>query len=102
MDEKAGAGPLPLELHFCGGPGLPPWLLSCSILPPLQGVSKQPAPVLSPGLSSNPVSQQMHVRLGSQGGGLDLCPACLYPPGPPVSHWSSFSVPALSTAEGSS
>lgn len=38
-----------------------PWLLSCSILLPLQGVSKQPAPVLSPGLSSNPVSQQMHV-----------------------------------------
>ena len=53
MDEKAVMGPLTLELHFCGGQACTQ-LLSCTVLQPLQGVSKQPAPALSAGLSSQP------------------------------------------------
>ena len=103
VDEKAVMGPLTLELHFCGGQACTPGCLAVPYSSPFRvspSSQHQPSPQACP---LNPVSQPVPLPTDAHQAGLTgrwhgppVCPACLELPGPPVSHWSSFSVQALS------
>ena len=108
---KGCNGPLNTGASLLRWAGLLPLVaVSYTTLQPLRDVSKQPTPVLSPGLSSALFSspglyQQMHIRLGSQGGGRDhlslFClPQTTTPPCEPLKLL--FCPSSLPTGEGSS